>query len=269
MFFISLGSNSSSFWIKYLPVLLSSFLRNDPPWRTVCRPLLHPPGKTTLVLQRRAKNEIWIFRLLSDPSHAQLVPPSPGTHRHTSAPAVPGPRGGCHSAHRTWGSCSCRLWSGGACRSWTSPCGTARQKPGSKPTLISTSTLCGKTNVYHRSWFVHCPLILGYDCQLTESVYQAHKPKFWSITAIQRELGHFIHGLDQRTACASFTSPNAQRENIGTLKIIHLILQWMSTFAVMNHSMEEPVVIILVWKVMTKLVASTLEMSEKWEQSHL
>lgn len=41
------------------------------------------------------------------------------------------------------------------------------------------------------------------------------------MTAIQRELGHFIPGLDQRTVCASLTypgSPNAQWENIGTFK---------------------------------------------------
>lgn len=45
------------------------------------------------------------------------------------------------------------------------------------PLLIPTSASRGKPNVYHRSWFVYCPLVLGYDCQ-AETVYQAHKPKF-------------------------------------------------------------------------------------------
>lgn len=29
------------------------------------------------------------------------------------------------------------------------------------PLLISTSAPCGKTNMYHRSWFVYCSFILG------------------------------------------------------------------------------------------------------------
>lgn len=191
-----------------------------------CRPLLHPPGcHLILVLQRRAINEIWIFRLPpskdNDPSCAQLVSPSPGTHHHTSAPAVPAPRGGCHSAHRRWGSCSCRLWSGGACRSWTSPCGTARQKPGWESTPHFHPRSVCKTKHEPQKLVCLLPLILGFDWR-GETVYQAHNPKFWYlVTPIQRELGRFIPGLDQRTACALFTypgSPDAQWENTDTFK---------------------------------------------------
>lgn len=50
------------------------------------------------------------------------LPPPP--HLHTWALAWPAPRAGCHSGHRRWGSCSCRLGSGAACRCWSAPSGT-------------------------------------------------------------------------------------------------------------------------------------------------
>lgn len=63
--------------------------------------------------------------------------------------------------------------------------------------LLSTSALRGKANLYHRRWDVYCPFILGYDHQEeTITIIQIYKAKFlYIITAIRWELGNFLPGL--------------------------------------------------------------------------
>lgn len=60
--------------------------------------------------------------------------------------------------------------------------------------LLSTSSLRGNPNLYHRRWDVYCPFILGYDHQEeTITIIQICKAKvLYIITAVRWELRDFL-----------------------------------------------------------------------------